>query len=85
MPGPNRAVLSLWHDAKNSAQCAQASARQAAEASSERHAGALVGGWKEVDAGSSEVVQAAEFAVRELAQQSNSLTPPQLEEVRSSV
>ena len=70
------AALTLDHCA------AQASARQAAEASSERHSGAVLGGFKEVDASSPEVQHVVQYAVGELAQQSNSLSPPKLEEVR---
>ena len=40
-----------------------------------------MGSYKEIDASAPEVQQAATFAVQQLGEQSNSLLPPQLEEV----
>ena len=51
------------------------------EMASERHSGALVGGFREVDVGESDVQDAAKFAAQQLSEQSNSLMPLDLKEV----
>ena len=57
-------------------------AENASEQSSERQSGALLGGYKEVDAQDSEAQEAAQFAAKQISDQSNSLLPYELKDVR---
>nr|QOL01237.1 putative extracellular protein TR9_044 [Trebouxia lynnae] len=59
-------------------------AQRKTEESSERHSGALLGGYREVSTTDSEVSQAADFAAEQLSSQSNSLSPLKVEEVLSA-
>lgn len=59
----------------------KAKAAEAHEQSTERHSGALLGGYKEVEPADDEVTEAAEFATKQLNEQSNSLLPFELKEV----
>ncbi|KAL3147048.1 hypothetical protein ABBQ38_015010 [Trebouxia sp. C0009 RCD-2024] len=59
-------------------------AQRKTEESSERHSGALLGGYREVSTTDSEVTQAAQFAAEQLTSQSNSLSPFEVREVLSA-
>lgn len=56
---------------------------QQTEATSERKNGGLLGGYKEVSTDDDEVLEAANFAAKQLSQRSNSLYPFKVKEVRS--
>ena len=56
-------------------------AEMASEVSSERHSGAVLGSYKEVESDSPEASQAADFALKQLSQQSNSLLQLELRQV----
>lgn len=57
----------------------------ATETSSERQSGALLGGSMEIDTDNQEAMKAAEFAVKQLNQQSNSLAPLELKKVQKPI
>ena len=57
----------------------------ASEVTSERNSGAVLGGYKEIESDNSEAKEAAEFAVKQLSQQSNSLQGLDLKQVKAQV
>lgn len=56
-------------------------AEMASEVSSERHSGAVLGGYKEIKSDNPEALEAADFAVEQLSQQLNSLVQLKLRQV----
>jgi len=56
-------------------------AKQALESSAERHSGALLGGYKELESQDMDAREAAEFATEQLSAQANSSHPWQLNKV----
>jgi len=59
----------------------KANAKQALESSAERHSGALLGGYKELESQDMDAREAAEFATEQLSAQANSSHPWQLNKV----